>query len=308
MTATRQRHRKHTYSFRPRKQIQRLLVVDACQRLRAIAPLGQFEYVGFGGYEFVDFDLFRRRLGVGRMTSYEWDEEPERYEFNRPFADVELKFGPAGQYLPFLDRATLRIVWLDYVDRLNALVIQDVAAAASRLAPGSLLLVTYNSAPATPANRRRQQLADDVGEERLPNGVTDRSLARWGLAAAQRDILTATLSESLRQRNEGAVFEQIFNFNYADRAQMSTIGGMVVTPGMRQGFAAAAFDELDQVRRGASAVHIGAPALTAKEAIHLNRQLPLAAGAVLECPGLAEEELSAYQRFHRWYPPVPAAI
>lgn len=299
---------KYTYAFRPRKQIQRLLIVDACQRLRTIAPLETYQYVGFGGFEFVDFDLFRRRLGIGRMVSYEKDADESRYEFNRPFADIELKFGSASQHLAFLDRATLRIVWLDYLQTLDHEVLQDVAAASARLAPGSLLIVTVNAMPARPADRRRAQLAESVGEERVPNGVEDASLAKWGLADVQRRILAATAEEALDGRGDGAQFEQLFNFRYADGAQMLTVGGIIVTPGIRQAFEACKFEQLKQVSRDHNAVLISAPALTAKEALHLNRQLPLDAGAILDCPGLDPDDVEGYERFYRWYPPIPAAI
>lgn len=299
---------KYSYAFRPRKQIQRLLVVDACERLRVIAPLEQYQYVGFGSFEFVDFDLFRRRLGIRKMVSYEKDPEPERYEFNRPFAEIDLEFGPASQFLPFLDKATLRVVWLDYVQRLNAEVLQDAAAGAARLAPGSLLLLSVNAVPAKPASSRRTQLVEDVGEERIPNGVDDAALAKWGLAGVQRRILLAAIEGALKARGDGAVFEQIFNFRYADGAQMLTVGGVLVTAGVRQAFEAAKFEQVEHVSRDASPVLISAPALTAKEAIHLNRQLPLADGETLDCPGLESDDKDGYERFYRWYPPIPAPI
>jgi hypothetical protein len=299
---------KYSYAFRPRKQIQRLLVIDACHRLRAIAPLDQYEYIGFGGFEFVDFDLFRRRLGISRMVSYEKDADPARYEFNRPFADIDLKFGPASQFLPFLDKATLRVVWLDYLQRLDTEVLQDAVAAASRLSPGSLFIVTVNAMPARPANTRRTQLAEDIGEERVPNGVDDAALAKWGLADVQRRILLGAIEDALTARAEGAVFEQLFHFRYADGAQMLTVGGMIVTPPTRQAFHTARFDQVPHVSTDATAVLISAPALTTKEALHLNRQLPMAAGAVLQCPGLDPDDMEGYRQFYRWYPPIPAPI
>lgn len=299
---------KYSYAFRPRKQIQRLLIVDACQRLRAIAPLEEYEYIGFGGFEFVDFDLFRRRLGIRRMVSCEKDLDQSRYEFNRPFADIETKFGPASQHLPFLDKATLRIVWLDYTQRLDHEVLQDASAACARLAPGSVLIITVNAMPARPASRRRQQLAEDVDEERIPNGVHDATLAKWGLAEVQRRILSTAFNETLGGREDGARFEQMFNFRYADGAQMLTVGGAILTSGLRQSFEACKFEQLEQISNDHRPVHIDAPALTAKEAIHLNRQLPRAAGKTLECPGLESDDVEGYERYYRWYPPIPAAI
>jgi hypothetical protein len=299
---------KYSYAFRPRKQIQRLLIVDACQRLQAIAPLEEYEYIGFGGFEFVDFDLFRRRLGISKMVSWEKNHDPSRYEFNRPFADIKLQFGPASQHLPFLDKATLRIVWLDYTQGLDDEVLQDVSTASARLAPGSLLIVTVNAVPAKPSERRRQQLAESVGEDRIPNGVDNASLARWGLADTQRAILSTTITNTLDGRGDGALFRQVFNFRYADGAQMLTMGGIILTPALIQAFGVCKFEQLAHVSFDERPVIISAPALTAKEALHINRQLPLAETDTLECPGLDSDDMDGYQRFYRWYPPIPAAI
>ena len=153
---------KYSYSFRPRKQIQRLLIADACQRLRAIAPLESYEYIGFGGFEFVDFDIFRRRLGIQSMVSYEKAAAADRYEFNVPFAEISLKFGAAALHLPFIDKAQLRIVWLDYTQRLDDEVVQDIATSASRLAPGSVLIASVNAVSARPADARRASRAEAV--------------------------------------------------------------------------------------------------------------------------------------------------
>ena len=103
------------------------------------------------------------------------------------------------------------------------------------------------------------------------------------------------------------MFEQIFHFRYADGAQMLTVGGVIVTPGVRQAFEGARFDEFDYVSRDEAAAEITAPPLTAKEALHLNRQLPLSVGVMLDCPGLDEHDLEGYRRYYRWYPRIPAA-
>lgn len=299
---------RHSYAFRPAKHIQRLMIVDACRRLRAISLLQNYEYVGFGGFEFVDFDLIRRSLGIDQMISYEKDSAQERYSFNQPFGGVTIKFGPASSHLPFLDRATLRIVWLDYLQKLDAEVLQDIETAAELLAPGSVLIVTVNAMPARPAERRREELAECVGEERIPVGVDDGSLAQWGLAQVQRRIARSAIDNALGRRGDASTFEQLFHFHYADGAQMLTYGGVVLIPAAQEAFAAAKFNELEQVSTDEVARRIVVPSLTAREAIHLNRQLPTDDPAALDAPGLTESEKGAYAELYRWYPPVPTPI
>ena len=297
------------YAFRPAKHIQRLMVVDACRRLRAVAPLKQYEYLGFGGFEFVDFELFHRSLGIDRMVSIEKNEvDEQRYVFNKPFADIDLRMGHASDYLPFIDRDTLRIVWLDYTQRLDVEVLQDAQTAAELLRPGSVLIITVNSVPGAPAATRRAQLVEDVCEERIPIGVDNAALAKWGLSRTQRHILLEEIREALGRRRDGATFEQLFNFEYADRAQMRTLGGMIVTDDVRTGFDDAVFDELSYVRQGGAAFKVSVPVLTAKEAIYLNRQLPLVAGAELKLEGLRPDDADSYAQMYRWYPPIPTPL
>ena len=92
------------YEFRPAKAAQRRMIVDACRRLTAIAALDQYQYVGFGGLEFIDFVEFHRGLGILQMTSIERDTNMlHRLEFNKPYRGVRLLMGEARDELPQID-------------------------------------------------------------------------------------------------------------------------------------------------------------------------------------------------------------
>ncbi len=293
------------YAFRPAKHIQRRMIVDACRRIGFLAGLEDYEYVGFGGFEFVDFDLVHRELGIGRMTSIEYDSRnQERYQFNRPFGQIDVRFDRASEVLPtLLDDPRPRIVWLDYTSRLNLEVLQDVSTCIRRLTAGSVIVATVNAHPPSPAGIRREQLVADVTEERIPPGVTDASLARWGWAAVEYAILRAEVDSSLRLRSDGAVFEQLFHFRYNDGAYMLTWGGMASTQSDRTKWRYI-FDSLNQVRASDEALLIEVPILTAKEVMHLNAQLPDVASS-LKAYGIPEKDCDAYLTLYRWYPPIP---
>ena len=160
---------KFLYAHRPSKHVQRRVVIDACRKLRAFSPLAEYQYIGFGAYEFVDFDLCRRELGVIEMHSIEMDTNGrERYLFNRPFADIEVHFNRASNVLPdLLDDPALRIVWLDYTSGLNREVLQDIGICTRKLVAGSVLIVTVAARPARPAAERRASLIDAVGSDRV---------------------------------------------------------------------------------------------------------------------------------------------
>jgi hypothetical protein len=300
-----------SYARRPAKHIQRRMVVDALRRLRAFSDLAEYQYVGFGAMEFVDFELAHRELGISNLVSIELDSaRAARYRFNSPFAGVKLHFDRASAVLPtLLDDPILRIVWLDYESRLNLEVLQDIGTAMRKLLPGSALIVSVNAHGPTVAATRLDQLTADVGADRVPADTTNATLARWGWARASHETLVADAQAEIARRNDGCTFEQIFHFRYADGARMLTWGGVVVAPGNRPAFGTADFPGLDQVRlAGQEPLEIAPPLLTMREALHLNAQLPCETIDDLRAEGISEAELRSYSDLYRWYPPVPAAM
>lgn len=297
------------YINRPSKHIQRRMIVDACRRLRSFAPLSDYAYIGFGAFEYVDFDLVRRELGIVTMHSIEQDTNAQgRYLFNRPFAQIAVHFDRASNVLPdLLEDAVLRIVWLDYTSGLTQEVLQDVGTCVRKLTAGSVLIVTIAARPAQPASERRSRLVDAVGVDRVGAHVNDDMLAT-GLPAVQREILLSELQEQLFRRPDGAEFRQLFNIRYSDGSPMQTWGGVLVGPAMQAAFDSARFDELEQTSPNSSMIDATVEPLTTREVLHLNRQLPATREDPLSGEGIPGDALRAYERLYRWYPPVPTAM
>ena len=109
----------------------------------------------------------------------------------------------------------------------------------------------------------------------------------------------------MRNRPDTARFEQLFNFRYADSTRMLTWGGVIVADSDRQAFSDARFDDLEFVKTGADACLLAPPALTLREMLRLNDQLPLPPGATGPLSWLSKDDVEAYSWLHRWYPPVP---
>ncbi|MDF3300716.1 O-methyltransferase [Streptomyces tropicalis] len=290
------------YQIRPSKAVQRHMIVDVCRRLTAMAPLEEYQYVGFGALEFIDFHLIHRSLNISSMISIESDSNSiDRYLFNRPFKTIEVRPGRSSIVLPDLSWNRLSIVWLDYTQRLNDEVINDVALLCGKLQPGSVLFVTLNAHPEGRINQRREALAANVGEERIPANVTDESLAVWGLAQTQHTILTDVIIKGLRDREISAEWRQVVNINYADGAKMQTFGGIVIGPGSSVAFDSCRFQELDFVRLlGQDPYLVRVPILTAKERRALEEQLPLSSGDELKVPWLPDQDAQDFLRLYRY--------
>lgn len=290
------------YQLRPSKAVQRHMIVDMCRRLTAMARLEDYQYVGFGALEFVDFQLVHRALNISDMISIEAEEKLiDRFLFNRPFKTIQVISGRSSDVLPDLSWDRLSIVWLDYTGRLNDEVINDVSLLCGKLQPGSVLFVTLNARPETQIDKRRKTLAELVGEERIPANVTDESLANWGLAQTQHTILTDLIIKALRDRQVSAEWRQVVDIHYADGAKMQTLGGIVVGPGINVGFDNCRFGELDFVRyAGQEPYLVRVPILTPKERRALEEQLPLADGDELKAPWLPDRDAQDFLRLYRY--------
>jgi hypothetical protein len=295
------------WQFRPAKQIQRLMAVDAMRRLCNFRPLHEYGYVGMGGYEFVDFDLVHRALGVHRMTSVEGKVEEARLRFNRPFPDIDLQIGTSNEVLTTIPLDEPLIVWMDYCSKLRHDVLQDALLLGEQLQPGSMLILTVNASADGP-DERLAKLESRVGRNRIPIDVEgDRDLDGWAIAEVQRRVLLTELRSGLSRRDEPVRFEQVLNVQYTDTQRMQTLGGVFVDPAHDGMFAAADFRSLDYVRTGDQALRISVPVLTAREVLDLESKLKNGKKAP-NFPWLKPGEADSFAKLHRWYPPVPAPM
>src|SRR5436190_4988098 len=238
------------YSSRPAKHVVRILLAEACRRITPIAEPATYRYVGLGGLEFTDFVVFRKTLGITRMVSIERDTHRfARYEFNKPFGGIELLGGTVSDRLTDIPWDPLSIVWLDYEGQVTLELLADLSFTCHEVVLGSILIVTANASSPKPVAARRRQLVKNVGEERIPPGTTNQTLAQWGWASAQRQILLGAVDEELSRRRDGARFAQLFDFWYADDAPMQTFGGLVISDALSNALAACHFENLFYVRQ-----------------------------------------------------------
>lgn len=288
------------YEFRPAKAAQRRMVVDACRRLTAIASLDKYQYVGFGGLEFIDFVEFHRGLGIPRMTSIEWDTNLQnRVEFNKPYNSIRLLMGEARDQLPQVDWTTLSIAWLDYTDELTTDILRDVDYVVRSSIPGSVLVVTVNAASTgVPLSKRLDKLRSNLGDL-VDDTVEQADLTGWGPARLQRRILQATAHSAGRDAH-GMPFSQLFNFEYADDAKMLTWGGIVTSPALERPIEDCRFDDLSFVRRDAASFEIKVPVFTEREIAYLETELVGSSGSLPKIEGVEPSDIEAFARVYRW--------
>lgn len=291
------------YGDRPSKDVTRRMLIDVLGRLGAFQKLSKYSYVGFGAIQFVDFDLVHRGLGINKMISIEGDSNLiARCNFNAPFKGIKVLEGTSTTVLPSLDWSAPAIVWLDYTQKLRTAEMSDVENLMLVLQPGSVLVVTLNSQPNQEVDNRRNDLANAVGEDRVPLGLSDERLGGWGLANVQREIFTNHVVQTLAARADSSTWQQLLNIHYKDGASMQMIAGILDHPSIHSKIAACRLQEINVVRDGPDSVLVKVPLLTKREKMILSKTLPGKPSKAMA--GISLEKLEAYAEMYRWMDPA----
>ena len=310
---------KVDYSLRQAKHIERKMIFEALRRLFLLWPLDSYRYVGFGSIYFVDFSMAHKQLGITSLVSIEHPTpQHKRFEFNRPFECVTIKFKRAREALPELEWECLpSIVWLDYEGKVCSEFLGDINLVCGKATEGSMIVVTVNAdARQTTPEDALTDLKSNVGLHKA-QGVTPRDLVKWGLADVSQKIIANEIRDALSVRNgvlnntERIEFSQLFNFRYCDSQRMLTVGGLLYSAGQQTRVDECAFEQFDFVRSGVAVCEIMSPFLTHREVALLDQLLPgdgTTNEAKRQMAFLDDRDIEAYTALYRYYPKFGEAV
>jgi hypothetical protein len=272
-------YEKIDYSVRPAKHVERKMLFKTIGRVDRLFAIEHYRYIGFGSPFFVDFQMVHRELGITEMLSIEdQTTDKERFEFNKPFSCVQMRYGNSGSVLPTLTWTERSIVWLDYDGPMTAENLADVSLLALRLPPGSFLVASYNAHPSS-LETRIATLQEQLGEL-LVIGAEANQFGGWKVADLYRDLFDREVEKSLAIRNLGGStsskieYRQLFNFCYQDGAKMTTIGGVIYDKGIEARLRSCGFDDFNWIREGKPQYEIRVPNLTRREIAYLLKKAP----------------------------------
>ncbi|OYZ27877.1 MAG: hypothetical protein B7Y27_08875 [Hydrogenophilales bacterium 16-64-40] len=284
------------------------MLTEALQRLSVFGKLSSYRYVGFGSIYFSDFKLFHRLLGISRMTSIEKDSfNKERFEFNKPFRCIDLKFGLSNDILPTLSWKDKTILWLDYDGALNKDCLSDIAEFCTKAPSGSALIVTVNAEFDKAELGAFQQFEEAVGKENVPIGITIKDMKGAGAAKVLREIIVNKIAETLsarngvRQKQQRLNYLQFVNFHYADNARMLTIGGVIWKNSQAETIKSGPWNDLPYIKHDADPYVIDAPCLTTREIRYMDSHLPIGPEKAMKFP-VPKEQREKYAKIYRYYP------
>lgn len=279
------------YSIRPAKHVLRKLMSEVFRRLVHFASLDEYEYVGFGARELIDFAVFHKALGIREMTSIEIDRETyERAKtYNMPYGCITMLQGQSTEQLPNVGNRNRTIFWLDYTSVLNETALADVAIVCEKVRSGSVLVVTVNSEFRGQA--KLASITSAVGDENVPLGTTEDSLSDWGAARVQKRILRNRVEEALRLRNlsgrERMIATDLIHIHYKDGAKMLTYGVVFYDEEDKVRFRRCKFRQLAFARGVEFSLKV--PSLTRRERHVLDQLLPIPGAVNEDHPWLRED-------------------
>jgi hypothetical protein len=313
---------KFNYGLRPSKQVERKVLIEKLLRLSQIGfELRNYTYVGFGSVYYIDFIMVHKFLYMNKMICVEGSGRKKRMKFNKPYRSIKLEMKYFSEFVNSLSRKTKYIIWLDYDYPVNQSMLRDIDNCVSKLASGSIFLVTIEC---------RARLEDDDPVSLLDQGKDeierylvkkyDQLLGKYvgrklnptdidkaGVVSTFWQGVDARITESLAFR-EGLEYKQLFNFLYADGAPMMTIGGLIGSGDEISKLGQNQFFDEAWITNGSKPVEISVPPLTLKEKSWLDANISESLTIERLAFELEHEYLENYRKFYKEYPTFIEAL
>ena len=312
------------YHLKPNKAVDRNLFIEGLLHLRKIEDLSAYRYIGFGSYEFDEFKMIHRSLGIEDLHSIEMDTDVfRRQRFNKPYAYIQLFNKTCGEYFDEdFDGGRPSIVWADFSEA-NEKYSQclDVANICSKMHRGDILRITLNANPAAiptgdkpttevPTGERKRHRFDYLKSELnefFPDDVSEDDLTRKKYPI----FLLKALKRAVYKDLDKNLFPcPICSHVYSDDTQMLTItlyiceveGREQIIEKLKNAFKDwGTYVRIDEWN---DPIIIDLPALTVHEQLEIGQYEKNESGEkkIEEKMGIKPDELNRYLKFASYYP------
>lgn len=312
------------YHLRPNKAVDRNLFVESLVHLGKKMDISHYRYIGFGSYEFDEFKLIYRALGIEDLHSIEMNSDVfRRQRFNKPYDCIQLFNKTCGEYFDEdFDGAKKSIVWADFsVANQKYSQCQDIANICSKMQEADILRITFNANPTgittggkqaseIPAEDRKRirfnALKEELGEF-FPDGVCEDDLThnRYPL------LLLKTIKKAVYQDLDVDLSPcPLCSYVYSDNTQMLTVTILICSAKEREH----TIEELREIfgdwesfvniDEWDKPIKIDLPPLTVHEQLEIGQYEKNEVGEkrIEEEMGIKSDELRRYLRFARYYP------
>ena len=215
------------YMLRPKKQIERKIIIEILQELKKKIPLSKYLYIGFGSIYYYDFILFHKMLNMNNLLSIDDKSTKRRFEFNRPYDFISFENKISTDFLSEYDWKHNSALWLDYDHKLKDVVLSDLKIIAKNCKKKDILIITLNAYCEEYRPKRKQarenfycEFGTYVSQERKDR----KYYTTKNFPLLLQDVLTNYLMTMSEYRD--IRFYKLFSFRYQDRSPMFTMGGI----------------------------------------------------------------------------------
>lgn len=316
------------YHLRPNKAVDRNLFIESLLRLRNVIDLSEYRYIGFGSYEFDEFKLVYRNLGIEDLHSIEKDSDIfHRQEFNKPYSCISLFNKTCGDYFDEdFDESKKSIIWADFSAANEKYAqCQDIANICSKIRENDILRITFNAQPTSiPIRGKRPEEVPTDDRKKLRFETLKESLYEYfpdGEGFCEDDITQSRFPLFLLKTIKKAVYKDldvdlspcpICSYVYSDHMQMMTVTIFICSADKEERKrsvqtlknAYKGWEDYITLDKWDAFVRINLPPLTVHEQLEIGQYEKTMEGIkkIEEDMGIKEDELRRYLQFARYYP------
>jgi len=215
------------YMFRPKKQIERKIIIEILQELEKEISLSKYLYIGFGSIYYYDFILFHKMLNMNRLLSIDDKSTIKRFNFNRPYDFITFNNEISTDFLNEYGWKKNSVLWLDYDNKLKDIVLSDIKIIAKNCKKKDFLIITVNAYCGNVGDERDQAREDFYNKFRMyisPKYHDKKYYTPKCFPYLLQEVILNYLMTMSEYRDIN--FYKLFSFSYKDGSPMFTIGGI----------------------------------------------------------------------------------
>jgi hypothetical protein len=215
------------YILRPKKQIERKIIIEILQEFEKEIPLSKYLYIGFGSIYYYDFILFHKMLNINKLLSIDDKSTIKRFNFNRPYDFITFENKISTDFLNEHDWIKNSVLWLDYDNKLKDIVLSDIKIIAKNCKKKDFLIITLNAYCekfGDERDRAREKFFSNFGKYIPPEYNNKRYYTPKHFPYLLQEVILKYLMTMSEYRDIS--FYKLFSFSYKDGSPMFTMGGI----------------------------------------------------------------------------------
>lgn len=229
------------YMFRPKKQIERKILIEFFQNMKHKLKINisEYQYIGLGSIYYYDFILFHKYLNIRDMVSLDDKKCCKRFEFNKPFDFITFENMSTTEFLLNNELDKKSFIWFDYDSQLffyskkNNLffnteeIFDDIRIITKKCKEQDLFILTVNI-------KIQETFFDHIKFKdnflnKYDEYLSEQYKKEEEITLGNYPLIIQNIIINIFRNNEKfqpLKFRKLFSFIYQDSAPMYTIGGI----------------------------------------------------------------------------------